>query len=290
MFVGNNKLRSSLSIKNIVEILFGTFIYSIGINTFIVHARLLSGGVSGISLIVQYLTGLPAGYTIFILNIPLLILSYKKIGLRFTMYTVMGTLSLSLFLILTQFLDKIINFDDPILLCLYGGVLTGAGMGIVFANHGSTGGLDIISVLVKKKYENFELGKTNLYINFFIVLAGAIFIGLKSALYTLVSMSINSFVLDKTINGFNRRKMLFIITNEEEKISNAIMNDLKRGVTFIQAEGAYTKTNRRILYCVVSLSQIPYIKHLVYSIDSNAFISILDVSEVRGKGFMDDLF
>lgn len=103
-------------------------------------------------------------------------------------------------------------------------------------------------------------------------------------------MSINSFVLDKTINGFNRRKMLFIITNEEEKISNAIMNDLKRGVTFIQAEGAYTKTNRRILYCVVSLSQIPYLKHLVYSIDSNAFISILDVSEVRGKGFIDDLF
>lgn len=284
------EFRNNLSLRNILEILFGTFIYSIGINTFIVHARLLSGGVSGISLIIQYLTGFPAGFTIFILNIPLLILSYKRIGSRFTIYTIMGTVSLSLFLILTRLLNNIIKFDDPILLCLYGGVLTGAGMGIVFANHGSTGGLDIISVLVKKKHDNFEIGRINLYINFIIVIAGLIFVGLQSALYTLVSMSINSFVLDKTINGFNRRKMLFIITNEEEKISNAIMKDLKRGVTFIHAEGAYTKTSRRILYCVVSLSQIPYIKHMVYSIDKNAFISILDVSEVRGKGFMDELF
>ncbi|MGB9808628.1 MAG: YitT family protein, partial [Caldanaerobacter sp.] len=179
-------------LKSIFFILIGTLMSALGINMFLVHAKLLSGGVSGIALIIQYFTRFPAGYTIFILNIPLLILSYKKVNLRFTVFTIIGTISLSFFLVLTYSLKNLLSIDDPLLLSLYGGVLNGLGMGIVFSNHGSTGGLDIISVIVKKKYDNFEIGRISFTVNSIIVALGAVFFGLTSALYTLVSMYITS--------------------------------------------------------------------------------------------------
>jgi len=278
------------TIINVIFIVLGSFISSIGINMFLVHAKLLSGGVSGISLIVQYLTRFPAGYTVFLLNIPLLILSYKRVNIRFTILTIIGTLSLSLFLVFTYTFKNILLLDDPLLLCLYGGVLNGAGMGIVFSNHGSTGGLDIISVILKKKYDNFEIGKISFGVNFVIVSFSAFLFGLSSALYTLVSMYVTSFVVDKTIKGFNRQKMILVITDKEKEVSEAIIKDLKRGVTFLYGEGAYTEKKKRVLYSVVSLSQLPQLKFIVHNIDENAFISILDVSEVQGKGFIRDLF
>jgi len=278
------------SIKNIFFILIGTLLSSIGINMFIVHAKLLSGGVSGIALIIQYLTKFPAGYTIFLLNIPLLILSYKKVNLRFTIFTIIGTVSLSLFLVLTYAIKNILHINDPLLLSLYGGVLNGLGMGIVFSNHGSTGGLDIISVIVKKKYDNFEIGHISFIVNFFIVAIGAIFFGLTSALYTLVSMYITSYMVDKTIKGFNRQKMVLIVTDKVEEVSKEIMTTLKRGVTLLHGEGAYTKKSKKVLYSIVSLTQLPQLKLIVHQIDENAFISILDVAEVHGKGFMRELF
>lgn len=278
------------NIENVIFIILGTFISSIGINMFIVHANLLSGGVSGVSLIIQYISGFPAGYTVLLLNIPLLVLSYKKLNLKFTAFTVIGTLAISLFLIFTHSMKDFLYIKDPLLLCLYGGVLNGAGMGIVFSNHGSTGGLDIVSVILKKKYNNFDIGNISFAVNFIIVSIGAIFFGLTSALYTLVSMYITSYVVDKTIKGFNRQKLILIITEKEEDVSGAIMKSLKRGVTFLYGEGAYTKNERRVLYCVVSLSQLPQLKLIVREADENAFISILDVAEVQGKGFRKELF
>lgn len=278
------------NVKNIVFIILGTLISSIGINMFIVHAKLLSGGVSGISLIIQYISGFPAGYTVLLLNIPLLILSYKKVNMRFTLFTIIGTVSLSLFLILTHSIKNILHINDSLLLCIYGGILNGAGMGIVFSNHGSTGGLDIISVILKKKYDNFEIGKISFIVNFIIVSIGMIFFGLSSALYTLVSMYITSYVVDKTIKGFNRQKMILIVTNKEDEVSEAIIKVLKRGVTSLYGEGAFTKKEKRVLYCIVSLSQLPQLKLIVQNIDENSFISILDVAEVQGKGFRRDIF
>lgn len=277
-------------IKNIFFILVGTFISSIGINMFLVHARLLSGGVSGIALIIQYFTKFPAGYTIFLLNIPLLILSYKKVNLRFTIFTIIGTAALSFFLVLTYSVRNVLLINDPLLLSLYGGVLNGLGMGIVFSNHGSTGGLDIISVIVKKKYDNFEIGRISFTVNFIIVALGAIFFGLTSALYTLVSMYITSYMVDKTIKGFNRQKMVLIVTDKVEEVSKEIMDTLHRGVTLLHGEGAYTGVSKKVLYSIVSLTQLPQLKLIVHQIDPNAFLSILDVSEVHGKGFVRELF
>lgn len=272
--------------KHISAILFGSFIISIAINCFVVKAKLLSGGVSGISLIVQYVTNFPAGYTILILNIPLLILSLLKINRRFTIFTIIGTLSLSFFLILTGNLGKYIPVSDPTLLSIYGGVLNGLGIGLVFSNHGSTGGLDIVSALVKQKYDQFEIGTISFSLNLIIVAIASVMFSLSVGLYTLFSMYLTSYFIDKVINGFNKKKLLFIISDKEREISRIILKELHRGVTFLYGEGAYTGEEKKILYCIVSLSQVPKIKQLVKEIDGKAFISIMDVSEVEGKGFI----
>lgn len=286
----NNNYFNKQSIKDYTMIILGSFIISIGINMFIVHANLLSGGVSGIALIFQYVFKFPAGYTVLLLNIPLFVLSIKKNSMRFTVLTLIGTISLSVFLVITNSFRDILVLNDPLLLCIYGGVLNGIGIGLVFSNHGSTGGLDIVSVLLKKKYENFDIGNISFAVNFIIVCIGAIWFGLSSALYTLVSMYITSFMIDKVIKGFNRQKMILIITKNEKEVSKAVMNDLGRGVTLLKGEGAYTGKEKEVLYCIVSLSQLPQLKLIVKTIDEDSFISILDVSEVQGKGFNSNLF
>lgn len=272
-------------LKNIIPILLGSLMSSIAINMFIANANLLSGGVSGIALIIQYIFKIPSGYIFMLLNIPLLLISFKKLNIKFTLYTLIGTLSISIFLIITNPLKGILHLKDTLLFCIYGGVLNGLGLGIVFSNHGSTGGLDIISVIVKKKYENFDIGAISFSVNIVIVSIGAVFFGLSSALYTLVSMYITSYVMDKVIKGFGKRKLILIITEKETEVSSSIMKNLGRGVTFLYGEGAYTKIQKKILYCAVSLSQLPQLKQLVREIDENAFISILDAAEVEGKGF-----
>lgn len=272
--------------KHISAIILGSFIISIAINCFVVKAKLLSGGVSGISLILQYITKFPAGYTVLILNIPLLILSLIKINRRFTIYTIIGTLSLSFFLIITASLEMFIPVTDPVLLSIYGGTLNGLGIGIVFSNHGSTGGLDIVSALLKQKYEQFDIGKISFSINIIIVAIGSLLFSLSVGLYTLFSMYLTSYFIDKVINGFNRRKLLFIISDKEKEISSIIMKEVHRGVTFLYGEGAYTGEEKKILYCIVSLNQVPKVKQLVKETDKKAFISIMDVSEVEGKGFI----
>lgn len=272
-------------VKDIIMVIIGAFISALAINMFLIHAKLLSGGLSGVTLIVQYITGFPAAYTLLILNIPLFFISYKKVNKKFTFLSLIGTIALSVGLIITEPFKNIIQVNDILLLGLYGGVLNGIGIGIVFSNYGSTGGLDIVSEVIKKKYSNFEIGTISFIVNFVIVSISAFIFGLTSALYTLVSMYITSYVTDKVIKGFNRQKLILIITEKEDEVSEVLMRELNRGVTFLYAKGAYTKKDKKVLYCVVSLTQLPKLKLIVKDIDEGAFISILDASEVEGRGF-----
>ncbi|NSJ92521.1 YitT family protein [Coprococcus sp. MSK.21.13] len=282
----SSKYLNNLSVKNIFFIILGSLISAIGINTFIVNASLLSGGVSGLALILEYTLDIPTGYSVLLINLPLLYLSYKKMDTKFTINTIIGSVSLSIMLILTRPLQKAVVLDDILLLCIYGGILNGIGVGLSFSNQGSTGGLDIVSSVIKKKYENFDIGKISFAFNFLIVVAGAFIFNIKIALYTLVSMYLTATMIDKVVKGFdNKEKLIFIITEKEVEVSKWIMDALGRGVTFLNGEGAYTAKEKRVLYCVVSLSQLPELKHMVKEIDNHAFISILDVSEVQGKGF-----
>lgn len=276
--VGNN-------FKNIFFIIIGTIFIALGINMFIVHANILSGGLSGIALIIQYVTKIPAGYTVLILNIPLFLISFKRINKRFTVYSFIGTIFLSFFLVITSGTKDLLSINDPLVLCIYGGVLTGAGLGIVFSNYGSTGGLDIVTILIKQKYQNFQIGTISFAVSAIIVLVGAIIFGLSSALYTLICMYLTSTVMDKIIKGFNKQKLILVISDKEDEVCKNLMDNIERGITFLYGEGAYTKKNKKILYCVVTLQQLPLLKQIVRGTDSEAFISILDVAEVEGKGF-----
>ena len=251
---------------------------------FIIPHKMLSGGVSGISLILQYLTGIEAGLFIIIFNIPLFILSIMELDKEFTLLTIIGTVCQSIFLILTKNARQIFYTEDLLLNCIYGGVLIGIALGIVFSNYGSLGGTDIISMILRRRY-NLEIGKISFGINLFIVSIGAIFFGIERALYTLVSMYIISAVLDNVINGFDRKKMLLIVTDKEQEIVDKIHEELKRSSTLLYGIGTYTKKEKKLVYCVVSLSQVPKAKSIVEASDPYAFMSIIDTSEIQGKGF-----
>lgn len=282
----NYKLLNKKSINDVSLITLGCFISSIGINMFLSHAKLLSGGATGIALIIQYIFGIRAGITVLIINVPLFVLSYFKLDKKFTIYSLVGTLALSLFLIFTYPLTNILKINDELLLCIYGGVLNGLGFGIIFSRSGSTGGTDIITMLLKKKYGYVDVGKISFCLNLIIVLFGASVFGLANGLYTLIAIYINTTLLDAVIKGFKKNKMVFVITDNENEVEEAIMSNLNRGVTFLYGEGAYTKSNRRVLYTIVHLNQLPELKNIVNEIDPHAFMTIVDASEVEGKGFI----
>ncbi len=279
-------LKSKTFYIDVIVIILGCFIYSLGVNLFLTNAKLVSGGVTGVALIFQYISDIPSGATVFLLNIPLFFISYKFLSKRFTLYTAIGMLSISLSLILTKPLSSLVQVNDMLLYCIYGGVLCGVGMGLVFYRNGSTGGIDIITMVIRKKYSNFEIGKLNFGFNLIIVAIAALIFGLPQALYTLISMFIQGTILDKILNGFTSKKLLLILTEKENEIINYVINDLHRGITSIMAEGEYTHSKKKMLYVAITSSQFISLKNKILRIDPKAFITIIDASEVKGKGFI----
>ena len=275
---------------NFVDVLFillGCVIASLGVNLFLSHAQLLSGGATGVALILEYTLGIPAGLVILMVNIPLLILSYKKLDKSFTIYTTIGMLCLSFSLMLTKPLTNLIPLENDLLIfCIYGGVLCGVGYGLVFLRNGSTGGTDIITMLIRKNYSNFNIGSLGFSLNLIIVIIGAIIFGIPQALYTLISLFIQSTVLDKMLKGFSSKKLLLILTQKENEVIDYVIRDLHRGITSLFAEGEYTHDRKKMLYCIVTSRQMIELKTAIHTIDPSAFITIIDISEVKGKGFM----
>lgn len=278
MFKRNDK------IKRIIMVLIGALLCSIALNAFIIPHKLLSGGVSGISIIIQYLTGISAGYLIFIFNIPIFLFGMREVDRDFIVYSLIGMISFSAFLVVTKNLAEYIKINDILLSAIYGGVINGIGMGITFSNRASQGGTDIIAVAVKKKY-GINISTVSFSINGLIVLSGAAINNFEAALYTLISMYIGYYIMDKVIEGFDRKKMLFIVTEKEKEVSEAIMQEIGRGITLIYGEGAYTGDSKKIIYCIVTSTQLAKTKKIVEDIDDKSFMSIIDASEVHGRGF-----
>ena len=272
-------------VLDFIFIFTGCIIASLGVNLFLVNAQLLSGGATGIALILQYMFSVSSGITVFIINIPLFFVSYKLLNTKFTLYSAVGMMSLSLSLIITEPLSKLVRVDDILLYCIYGGVLCGLGYGLVFSRNGSTGGTDIITMVLRKKYSDLDIGTLSFTLNCVIVFIGALIFGLPKALYTLISMFVQSIVVDKVINGFYSKKLLLILTDKEQDIIEYVIKDMNRGVTSLISEGEYTHELRKMLYIAVTSSQLVRLKKKILRIDPKAFITIIDVSEVNGKGF-----
>lgn len=265
-------------------IVLGGVIGGISFNVFLIPHKLLSGGVSGIALILKYLFDFNPGVLIFVLNIPIFIAGYKFVDREFILLSLIGMTAFSISIDMFSFLRNVIYINDTLLSSLYGGALSGIGTGIVIRNRASQGGIDIIAVIVKK-YFSMNIGSTSFMINLIIVAIASMFYGLNLAMYTLVSMYVTSTVMDKVQQGFGSSKSVMIITDNEQKVADEIIKTLGRGITYLEGEGAYTGNKKRVIYCIVSMSQLAKLKQIVHETDSKAFMAVSDTAEVLGYGF-----
>lgn len=278
----------SRNVAHLIEryglIVLGCLISSCAINLFYVPANLLTGGVTGISMIVLFLWGLPLGVQTFVYNIPLLIAAYVFLGKRYLADVIVGTVLFSACLDLTQQLSELHLVSDVMLSAIFGGVFCGIGYGIVFRNNGSTGGFDIVGAIVKKYY-SFDMGAVIFSFNCMIMVVAGFLFGITQALFTLIGMFVSANITDKVIAGINHRKAVMIVSNKAEEIADGIINEVGRGVTFVHSQGAYTRTERDIVFVVVKTTQIAKIKAIVDDVDRFAFMIIMSANEVMGRGF-----
>ncbi|WP_298841597.1 YitT family protein [Clostridium sp.] len=281
----NLKKQESFIIRVLV-ITLGAFLSSISVIGFLVPHHLLSGGITGVALILKYCINLPVGFGFFILNLPIFIVGIRNVDRDFVLFSLLGMVELSVFLIIAAPLAPYIQIHDIMLSSITGGILNGIGCGLCFRSRASQGGTDVIATVLKR-ITGVEIASLSMLINIFIIAAGVIFIaaGLELVLYTLISIYVATICTQKVIDGFNHKKLLWIITNKEPEVAHAILTKLGRGVTLINAEGAYTGEQRKIIYSFITLTQIAKAKKIVQDIDSSAFITISNISEINGEGF-----
>ncbi len=266
-------------------IFLGSFIEGLGYSAFIIPSNLLASGLSGIAVIVYYLTSLPIGLQLIIYNIPIIYIAYKVFGKLYAIDTIIGTLLLSISIDLTaKLLGNFRLIDDPILGSVFGGVLVGIGCGIVFRANSNGGGFDVIGA-VAKKYYSLDLGTVVFGFNLIIILIGICLFNVSIGLYTLISMYLVGEVTNKVVAGFNRKKLIIIVSPFAELMAGSIMQYMGRGVTFVHGEGAYSRKERKVIFVVVSLTQVSKIKLIVNAIDPASFMIVTDTSEVTGHGF-----
>ena len=261
----------------------GCLIASSSINLFLVPSHLLTGGATGIAMIVYYLTHLPIGAQTFAYNIPLLIAAWRLLGKGYTCDVIIGTAIFSFCLDITRPLNAYAPVNDMMLAAIFGGVFNGIGYGIVFRMNGSTGGFDIVGAIAKKLY-SFNMGGVIFAFNCLVMLAAAFMFGVAPAMFTLICMFMNAMVTDKVIAGFNSRKALLIVSNQAETIAEGIM-EVGRGVTFLHGQGAFTRRERNVVFVVVTLTQVAKMKMIINAIDPDAFVIIMSANEVMGHGF-----
>lgn len=265
-------------------ILLGCLISASAINLFYVPIKLLTGGVTGIAMIVHFIWDLPIGIQTFIYNLPLLIAAYVLLGRQYFCDVIVGTTIFSICLDVTKFLSEQQLVDDVMLSAIFGGVFCGIGYGIVFRNNGSTGGFDIVGAIVKKYY-SFDMGAVIFAFNCMIMAFAAYLFGMTQALFTLIGMYMSANITDKVIAGINHRKAVLIVSPKAEAIADEIINEVGRGVTFLHGRGAYTQQEREVVFVVVKMTQVAKIKNIVNDVDERAFMIILAANEVMGQGF-----
>lgn len=292
--------------RDILYLLVGSLVSAFAVNIFYVPVRLTMGGVSGIVSIIYQLTGqgafLSFGVLFILLNIPLLVLGKLVINSRFVAKSVVGTLVYSFMIDATekvfgdwyvQYIDKPLATGgaDPLIYCLFGGVLYGIGLGLVFRAGYTTGGTDILAMVIFKKFPRFSVGQFILILDATIVLSSAIAYrkeegpAILMAMYSFIAMYLTTKAIDILLEGFEYCRTAYIISDRSEEIASRIMTELGRGVTSLQGQGMYTGLHKNVLMCVLSKKQVPTIKQIVSSIDPGAFVIVLEAREVLGQGF-----
>lgn len=275
-----------LKVKSIFFILLGTAIMSFGLVNFNMQNKLAEGGFTGITLIFYFLFKWDPSYTNLILNIPLFLIGWKLLGRNAFLYTIIGTVSVSIFLwIFQRFTIEMPLQSDLFLASLYAGAFSGAGLGVIFRFGGTTGGVDIIARLVQK-YFGWGMGKTMFLFDVCVITLSLVtYLNYKQAMYTLVAVFVGARVIDFMQEGAYSARGAIVISEKNEQIAQRIMAEMDRGVTALRGYGSYTKNEREVLYCVVAKNEILRLKNLITSVDPHAFISITIVHDVAGEGF-----
>ena len=272
------------NVRNYLGITLGALLTAVALNMFLIPNKIAAGGVSGFATVLHYLLGLPVGMTMLALNIPLFLASVKVLGAKFGINTLFGAAVLSVATDLTAPFMPVLT-QDILLSSVYGGVLSGVGMGLVFRFKGTTAGTDLLAAMLHKAF-HIRVGQALLGVDFFVIAsAGVAFASAELSLYALISLFVTTKIIDLIQEGPSTSKAFLIITDEPEAVAQAIFRELARGATFFQAKGGYTGKNRDVLLCVVSTSEVTKLRDIVNEIDRMAFVIVADVHEVMGEGF-----
>lgn len=278
------RFREEISGRDIAGILIGAFLQAVAIQFIVIPAKLLTGGITGIAIILNLLTPMPVWSWYLLMNIPIFIAGYRYVSSRFFFYSLLGTGALSLFLMLLAKIPWALRSQDIIPISILGGFLMGAGVGTVLKSKGSCGGFDIIAVLVKR-YGGYSLGESLLFFNLVIIGAFAFMENVELAFYSAVTIYSSSKVVDAAVIGIGSRKSVWIVSDYGREIANEIVYNMHRGCTFVLGEGVYTGAQKKIIMSAVGKRQLPRLKEIVFTIDPNAFLTISESLEVYGKGF-----
>ena len=264
---------------NIFLISLGSILCAVGINGILEPQKFLSGGVIGICLIIHYLIpAISVGSLYLALNIPLYILAWTHIGKRFFIYSVFG---LVIFSGAMEFVKIKPIIQDKLLGAILSGIIIGIGAGITLKSAGSSGGSDILSVILLKKF-SIKIGNTVLFFNSAIICASVVLFSIESALYTLIFFYVGSKIVDLVVTGLSQRKAAMIVSLKWEEILKEITNNLQRGVTILKGQGGYTGKEENVLYTVITFREVAKLKQIVSQIDKDAFVVITDTLEVIG--------
>lgn len=271
-------------IRTIFYILMGDLICSFAVVKCLVPAGLLSGGLGGIGLMIEYLTGLPTGISVFILNLPMMIVGAFFLNKKFMTYAFLSTFIYSFILVTMRHIPIDFKLDNNMLYAIFGGFINGLGMGILFKHGACQGGLDILATIFKTKL-NVNIGSSLMAINAIIIGIASYIFSLERGLLTIVSMYVAYKMLDKIQMGFGDTKQIMIVTSKQREVTDRILSDLHRGVTLLHGEGAFTHKQQNVVYCIVSTRQVVTIKRILDEVDPTAFLIISEAYEVKGRGF-----
>lgn len=269
-----------LLLWNLGLLALGSSLCAASINGILIPHRFFGAGFTGVSLVIHYLVpSVPVSWLYFVLNIPIFVLGWMYVGRRFFFYSVAGLFIFSGALAWTS---VTLPVYDMLLSALFAGIITGVGSGIVLRSLGSAGGLDILSVIILKRF-SIRLGTSILAFNGLVLVAGAILFSLEIALYTLIFLYVSSRMVNLVVTGLSQRKAVYVISPQWEEISRGINEKIQRGVTIIRGQGGYTGQEQQILYTVITFRELSRLKQLVQNIDPDAFVVVSDTLEVKGQ-------
>lgn len=268
-----------------LKIALGCAIFAVGFDVFLEPNGLNAGGITGIAMIFTHVAGFgTVGIVSALINLPLFFMGGKKIGARFFFGSILGTIFLSFFLDLFMIIPEMET--EPLIAALYGGLICGLGLGIVFMQDASTGGADIVVRLLKSKYRNMNMGQIAIILDFVVATAtGIVFGDIASMLYILITVFLSGQIVDGVLYKFDYSKVAYIISAKHEPIAAAINDKLERGVTYLYGQGYYTGNDTKVILTAVKKGQLAQLKELVVSIDPNAFIIVQEAHQVLGDGF-----